>query len=188
MEFTEADRYKAAFDEAVNNEAGFIDWRYWFKLPKLTAAEAARLLCCLEPDQFKSLEFNPGKNDTSDARERAGKMQRMAQREGRADDTAAGWLTWAKEHGFKVSTSFEIELLDAAQASPAAEQTPPPEQPATKRWTDKALAELKAYRAKHGTKKAAEHFDISEALVRRLLPREKTPTATPFSGLGGRAK
>lgn len=73
---------------------------------------------------------------------------------------------------------------------PAPQASPEPVQaaPAVKRWTDEALAELAAYREKHKTKKAAEHFGISESLVRRLLPREKKPTTTPFSGLGSRAR
>ena len=137
MEFTETERYKAGFEEFAINEPYFIDWCYWLKLPKLTAAEATKLLCCLEPDRFKSLELNPGKHDTSDSRECAGKMHRMAHGEGRSDDTAAGWLTWAKAHDFNVSMAYEIAIADAeaakigrpaqvAQPAPA-EQTQPPE-------------------------------------------------------------
>lgn len=36
-----------------------------------------------------------------------------------------------------------------------------------KRWTDDEVAELAAYKNQHGTKKAAKHFSISEALVRK---------------------
>ena len=32
---------------------------------------------------------------------------------------------------------------------------------------------MSAYRAEHGTKAAAEHYGISEARIRQLLPREK---------------
>lgn len=42
-----------------------------------------------------------------------------------------------------------------------------------KRWTPEKIAELKSYRDKHGTKKAAEYFAISEQLIRRKLPNEK---------------
>ena len=58
--------------------------------------------------------------------------------------------------------------------------------PNTKRWTDEALAELEAYRKKHGTKNAGEHFGISAARVRYLLPREKKQASNIFSGLGQR--
>ena len=40
-------------------------------------------------------------------------------------------------------------------------------------WTPEKLAELRAYRDEHGTKKAAEHFRISGARVRELLPSDK---------------
>ena len=42
-----------------------------------------------------------------------------------------------------------------------------------KRWTPEKLAELKSYREKHGTKKAAEFFGISEQFIRKKLPSEK---------------
>jgi len=41
------------------------------------------------------------------------------------------------------------------------------------RWTDEALAELRAYRDEHGTRAAAERFGISESRIRQLLPAEK---------------
>ena len=40
-------------------------------------------------------------------------------------------------------------------------------------WTPERLAEVKAYREKHGTKKAAEHFNISTSLIRQKLPSAK---------------
>lgn len=42
-----------------------------------------------------------------------------------------------------------------------------------KKWTPEKLTELKSYRDKNGTKKTAEHFGISEQLVRKKLPSEK---------------
>jgi hypothetical protein len=46
----------------------------------------------------------------------------------------------------------------------------------SKRWTPELLAELKAYRYKHGTKQAAAHYGISASLVRQKLPGEKPKT------------
>ncbi|PJI96449.1 hypothetical protein CLU85_1195 [Acidovorax sp. 69] len=40
-------------------------------------------------------------------------------------------------------------------------------------WTDEKLAEMKAFRDKHGTKKTAERFGVSTQLIRRKLPSEK---------------
>lgn len=57
--------------------------------------------------------------------------------------------------------------VETASASDGAE-------PATgKKWTSEKLNELKSYRDKHGTKKAAEYFNISQQLIRRKLPSEK---------------
>lgn len=42
-----------------------------------------------------------------------------------------------------------------------------------KKWTPEKLAEVAAFREKHGTKKAAEHFNVSEQLIRQKLPRKK---------------
>ena len=50
----------------------------------------------------------------------------------------------------------------------------PPAAPTTK-WTDERKQQLAQYRAEHGTNAAAEHFGISPARVRKLLPREEEP-------------
>lgn len=42
------------------------------------------------------------------------------------------------------------------------------------RWTPERLEELRAYRAEHGTKKAAEWAAVSPARVRALLPGDKS--------------
>lgn len=56
-----------------------------------------------------------------------------------------------------------------------------------KKWTPEKLAELKSYREKHGTKKAAEHFGISEQRIRGLLPSEK-PQPKGYSAFTHRPK
>ena len=40
-------------------------------------------------------------------------------------------------------------------------------------WTPEKLAEVKAYREKYGTKKAAAHYQVSESRIRKLLPGDK---------------
>lgn len=47
-------------------------------------------------------------------------------------------------------------------------------------WTPEKLAEVQAYRDAHGTKAAAEHFKVSEQLIRRKLPSKK-PTPKGYS-------
>ena len=50
-----------------------------------------------------------------------------------------------------------------------------------KRWIPERLQKLAEYRAKHGTKKAAAEFEISESRIRQLLPSKK-PATEPFGG------
>lgn len=56
-----------------------------------------------------------------------------------------------------------------------------------KRWDAVRLSILSAYRDAHGTKAAAEHFDISPARVRVLLPSDK-PATKGFSAFAYRPK
>jgi hypothetical protein len=51
-----------------------------------------------------------------------------------------------------------------------------------RRWTEEMLSALDAFRTKHGTKAAADKFNVSAARVRSLLPRNK-PKPTPFSAI-----
>lgn len=57
-------------------------------------------------------------------------------------------------------------------------------------WKGERLAALAAYRRDHGTKAAAEKFQISQGRVRQLLPAEpaKPAPASPFAGLISGAK
>lgn len=54
-------------------------------------------------------------------------------------------------------------------------------------WTPEKLAEVQAYRDAHGTKAAAEHFKVSEQLIRRKLPSKK-PTPKGYSAFTHRPK
>ena len=56
-----------------------------------------------------------------------------------------------------------------------------------KAWTPERLADLRACRKQHGTKKAAEQFGVSAARVRELLPADKLPQ-TIFSVFNPRSK
>jgi hypothetical protein len=75
-----------------------------------------------------------------------------------------------------LKTWMEVRAIRQAfgQSEPSATGEPVPatqSAPATgKTWTPERLAEVKAYRERNGTKAAASHFGISEALIRRKLP------------------
>lgn len=67
------------------------------------------------------------------------------------------------------------------------EQSADSAQPTGKEWTDEKLAEAAAYRAAHGTKKTAEHYEISEQRIRKLLPGKK-PAQKGYSAFTHRPK
>jgi hypothetical protein len=52
------------------------------------------------------------------------------------------------------------------------------------KWTQKALEKLKAYRDEHGTGAAAEHYGMTAARIRALLPGKPTKKPSPWPGLG----
>ena len=56
-----------------------------------------------------------------------------------------------------------------------------------KKWTPEKLDEVAAFRKKHGTKKAAEHFKVSEQLIRQKLPSAK-PKPKGYSAFTHRTK
>jgi hypothetical protein len=98
--------------EAAFNEPSSISWRYWVhQMPTLTAAQAARLISGLEPDEFQNLDNGPTKNDhVSQLCEKAKKIQRLAETEGKLSATPGEWLEWADGHGFKVHYLFRFEV------------------------------------------------------------------------------
>lgn len=75
---------------------------------------------------------------------------------------------WALPAGFPQS----VGPAAPASAPVGVSATPETTTPAAVdvRWTDEELAKLAAYRKEHGTKKAADHFNISTTRVRQLLP------------------
>ena len=83
---------------------------------------------------------------------------------------------WLVEIKFDSQYEFGIDPLDAVQtiAGNGGAGT-------EKKWTPEPLQKLAEYRAKHGTKKAADEFKISESRIRQLLPRKK-PADERFGG------
>lgn len=111
----------AAFSETVNNGAA-LNWRYWVhQLPTLTNAEAARLICGLDPDLFKSLESRPNKNDQSQLCAKAAMVQRLAERQGKESARPDEWIAWADEHQISVHEGFKLEV--ESTPTPALAQT-----------------------------------------------------------------
>ena len=107
------------------------------------------------------------------------------------DASAKEWRQWR--------TAMVRQLLNPATPEAAAAQlqanAPAPvmaESASTapgngKVWTPERLADAKAYREKHGTKKTAELFGVSEQLIRQKLPSEK-PIPKGYSAFTHRLK
>lgn len=78
-------------------------------------------------------------------------------------------------------TGYDVHALADAYCAPEDEPQAAAPEPAAagtaKKWTPEALRALSDYRERHGTKEAAEHFGISAARVRGLLPSEKKTPA-----------
>lgn len=101
------------FKELVFNE-GWIDWRYWLgQMPRLDAAQAARLMNGLDPEIFASLDNPPNSNDSRAACDNARRMQRLAEACGMSSATPRAWLEWAdglEWEGFKAHELFRVEV------------------------------------------------------------------------------
>ena len=79
---------------------------------------------------------------------------------------------------------YDVHALADEYTAPEAAQAEPQAAPVVadsasnapgngKVWTPEKLAEAGAYRKKHGTKKTAAHYQVSEARIRQLLPGDK---------------
>ncbi len=178
-----ADReFSAAFAESVNNDVP-IDWRYWIhELPRLTTAEAARLMSGLDPDRFKSLESRPNNNDQSKPCKQAAMIQRLAERAGKESATPNEWLAWADERKLdekkrddfhiKVHDGFRLAVESAqaqttATASPVALVSlvePPKTEKVDKGWVMKKAALIDKHAHEWGTIKSDFHSSSENGL------------------------
>ena len=109
------------FDEdALNSKP--IDWAYWVgKMPSLTAAQAACLMCLLDPAQYKNLDTN------DEVEQAAHKIQRLAEAREYGPASPREWLDWADANTIKVHPGFRDEVV---RSPPVATPTPhhmPPE-------------------------------------------------------------
>lgn len=130
--------FEAAFHESVAN-GSCIKWRYWVhQMPNLTAEQAARLMCGLDPDLFESLNSRPNRNDPADLCQRARMIERLAIAEKHLADSPAGWLAWAKSRGFNVHDGFVLEVEAQHSAQVDQEQSEPSPAPASAEQVDQS--------------------------------------------------
>lgn len=125
----------AVLSEYVNNAAEgrfgdaptLIDWEYWaHRMPRWTAAQAARLMCALDPDTYESLEARPNKNDVTSPTLDAKKIQRLAEAMGMAEATGSEWVAWADKQNIPVHSLLRAEVRDVQYLSLDANGSQPP--------------------------------------------------------------
>lgn len=175
------------------------DFKLWSKARFWTADEAAALLLGRDPRVVnpKSLDeelsrpigFRPfarAPKESAFHTQFSGLrtlLQRTASLEGPEFNPSAV-IEWAQADG-SIAVPKELSTAVLPLTQTASLDTPGPAASkktanSARRWTPELLKELSDYRAKHGTKAAAEHFDISTGLVRQKLPKKKPPAASPF--------
>lgn len=108
--------FLAGFVEQTNNGRD-ISWRYWVgQMPSLSAAEACRLLSGLDPDLYEDINARPvPANNVNEACKKAVMLERLAAREGKDRDSAAGWLEWARQREFVVHPGFILGVHEYQQ-------------------------------------------------------------------------
>ncbi len=129
------DKTKAAYLQAAYDETGLngnaINWRYWVhQLPVISAAQAACLMSALEPDLFANLDGrnwqdNPARIDPARNIEKARKIQRLAEAQGKPTASPAEWVGWAQAQTLEVHTGFllaveELPKTTGESSAPAA--------------------------------------------------------------------
>ena len=55
-------------------------------------------------------------------------------------------------------------------------------------WIEARKAEAQQYRDRHGLKKTAGHYKVSQATISKHTTPKKKPMASPFAGLGSRPR
>lgn len=119
---TEAAHLQAAYDETgLNGNA--INWRYWVhQLPVISAAQAACLMSALEPDLFANLDGrnwqdNPARIDPARNIEKARKIQRLAEAQGKPSASPAEWVGWAQAQSLEVHTGFLLAIEELPETT-----------------------------------------------------------------------
>lgn len=121
QEAREQRQYQNAYAETIYNGT-CIRWRYWVEqMPKLSAAEAARLMHALDPDLFQNLDHRPNKNDPSKRCANAAATERLAERQGMEVATPTEWLEWATQQRLAVHDGFRL----AVESAPATDTATP---------------------------------------------------------------
>lgn len=202
-EATQRAQEKAKEDARFYNQAAAIaDFVYWCKADYWTLDEAVALLLGREPRVVTpaalqaELKQPTGFLGLGEPPKRAkfhSEYDGLRQLMVRAENLGAprlkprAVLDWAQRTATPIPTklvdaltAFETAMNGSSDGMGAAVKPQPVAETSHRKgqkWSPEALAELQAYKAKHGPKAASKKYGISEARVRVLAPtREATPT------------
>lgn len=124
---TKAAYRQAAYVQAAYDETGLngnaINWRYWVhQLPVISAAQAACLMSALEPDLFANLDGrnwqdNPARIDPARNIEKARKIQRLAEAQGKLTASPVEWVGWAQAQSLEVHTGFLLAVEELPETT-----------------------------------------------------------------------
>jgi hypothetical protein len=149
----------SVFSESVNNGVA-INWIYWVnQMPTLSAAQAARLMCALDPDVFDNLKNRPNQNDPSNLVQKAKMIQRLAEAQEMREAAPIAWLEWAKERHIAVHHGFEIEVRKSIDSMCVARPQVKPIDMAKKRQEI-----LETYSLRGAKRRILEYWDTVEKL------------------------
>jgi len=79
-------------------------------MPSLTAAQASRLMCALDPFIFKELTNTATSHAPEELLMKAWQLQQLAEAQNLITASAGKWLDWADEHGLRVHAGFRLEV------------------------------------------------------------------------------
>ncbi len=87
-----------------------------------------------------------------------------------ADDVV---LRWCNCNSLSPSLGLSTPTQNTSARVIAIDAKPQVSKGTAKQWTDERKAEVRDYRAKHGLKKTAEHYGVSQATISKHVPAEK---------------
>jgi hypothetical protein len=112
------DEFETGF-HGVRFQAPPIDWVYWTRqLSTLTAGQAARLMCGLDPNQFASLEIVKDEESLNWFKRKAKRLIDLAADQGVEAASAVEWTAWAEVHGYCVPDGLNRAVRAIIKAMP----------------------------------------------------------------------
>lgn len=212
------ERKQAAGDAQrfYNQPKAMADFGYWCKLPYWTLDEAVALILGRDPHMVnpetleRELKQKTGLLNIGKLPERRPFHQAYARLRTLIERAEAmnvdrlqpaevvAWATRSQALRLPDKLVQIVGANDVAPPTEVSQVSESPSPPTSKRrtgtpktWTPAELEKLKQHRAAHGTKASAEHFGISAARVRELLPggaQKAATTCAPLASLVHRLK